>query len=87
MNNLSQILSLKYHIYGKGKYKDQKDSIKYRFFLSFHFLRFLKYSFLQHFSGFHTFYEFAIVYLLYHTLTFLHIINYENIRYCERSEQ
>ena len=38
MNNLSQILSLKYHIYGNGKYKDQKNGVKYCFLFVSHLL-------------------------------------------------
>ena len=36
MNNLSQILSPEYHIYSQGKYKDQKDGVKYRFLFVSH---------------------------------------------------
>jgi hypothetical protein len=36
MNDLAQILAPKYHIYGQGKHKDQKDGVKYRFFLISH---------------------------------------------------
>ena len=86
MNNLSQILSLKDHIYSERKYEDQKGSVKYRFFLCSHFLRFLKYIFYSIrlisipdpcMSGCPD--QNTIVHPLYHTPAFLHIINYENI--------
>lgn len=54
MNNLSQILSLKYHIYGNGKYKDQKNGVKYCFLFVSHLLTLSYTVFLQHSSDFYT---------------------------------